>query len=212
MTAAEMIQELLSLQTIFRKMSEHNSLRTRALQVTRSFDFIRLEWKESEYADFCRVELMCSQQSVELKSVYCEEKSLEDLISHAVPTPLTLSATLFPFTETVALQLRTADRIASLVAHCAAGDDYRPGHFSKVRLAGDHILLSQINHMNSRSLSHKENYSLRNLEFFIPLTTAFKTNFRHDYRSGDMLIRFEDDSSNNNRRCGDRLRAELEKL
>ncbi|HEX8060935.1 MAG TPA: hypothetical protein VF473_08365, partial [Cyclobacteriaceae bacterium] len=76
---------------------------------------------------------------------------------------------------------------------------YWPGNFSKILLANKYIELQQVNYMNARSLDHKDNYSLRSLVFRISLADSSK-----------MITEFTDRSSQNNRICGDRIKAALD--
>lgn len=103
------------------------------------------------------------------------------------------------FPDHITKHLTTADSIASLALNCTAGDDYRPGNFSKVTYANTYIELQQVNYLNAKSLDHKNDYSLRSLVFRIPLSENSK-----------MITEFTDRSSENNRHCGDRIQAALD--
>jgi hypothetical protein len=113
--------------------------------------------------------------------------------------------------EAVERYLIIAESIARCAQHCAVGDNYRPGYFSDMIVTPEGITLQQINHMNARSLDHKKNYSLRNLEFFIPLkqTSPGTRSLLPDDHIGVMRISFSDRSSQNNRACGEKI---LEKI
>lgn len=116
-------------------------------------------------------------------------------------------------TRSVNTYLTIAESIAGVSYLCSTGDDYRPGYFSEITVQPEHIVLRQSNHMNSRSLDHKQNYSLRDLEFFIPLVQATRQapRIRLDEEFiGDMRIQFSDRSSQNNKACGDRIREKIE--
>jgi hypothetical protein len=113
--------------------------------------------------------------------------------------------------EGISDYLTIADTIASQAVNCASGDDYRPGNFSRISVSDDSIILSQINYMNSRSIDHKNDYSLRKLEVLIPLTVMESNDSLYDYRIGDMLIEFSDRSSPNNRQCGKAIKEQIEK-
>lgn len=106
--------------------------------------------------------------------------------------------------------LSIAERIAQQAHYCAAGDNYHPGYFSEISLQQVGITLQQINHMNSRSLAHKKDYSLRNLEFFIPFQSDGQKISFQDQFIGVMRIRFSDRSSENNKKYGDRIRVKIE--
>jgi hypothetical protein len=106
---------------------------------------------------------------------------------------------VLPWPDAVLQQIDTADNIASVALNCTAGDDYRPGNFSKVLLAANHIELQQVNYMNAKSLDHKNDYSLRSLVFRISVKGDTK-----------MITEFTDRSSQNNRECGERVKAALD--
>lgn len=110
--------------------------------------------------------------------------------------------------------LEAADAIAKCAVNCAHGDDYRPGCYSSVLVTDAEIVLSQINHMNAKSLKHKHDYCLRNLVFTIPLTKQDAMVKLADHQLGPMLISFSDHSSANNRRCGEAImeQIKLEKI
>jgi hypothetical protein len=104
-----------------------------------------------------------------------------------------------PWTNEIIQQIETADNIAGAAVNCTVGDDYSPGNFSKVLLGPNHIELQQVNYMNARSLDHKDDYSLRSLVFRISLEGNKK-----------MITEFTDRSSQNNRECGERIKAALD--
>ena len=106
-----------------------------------------------------------------------------------------------PWTKDVTQQLETADSIASLATNCTTGDDYEPGNFSRILLTNRYIELQQINYMNSRSIDHKNDYSLRSLIFRISLNETVK-----------MRTEFTDHSSENKRQCGDRIKTALDQM
>lgn len=105
--------------------------------------------------------------------------------------------------------LTIAETIAKEGYACSSGDDYRPGYFSKMSVSDDDIKLEQINRWNSRSLNHKTNYHMRDLEFYIPLSGILKRNFWSEHAIGNMKILFNDRSSPNNRGCGERIMEAL---
>lgn len=114
--------------------------------------------------------------------------------------------------EEIQRHLRIAESIASTAYVCTSGDDYRPGFFSEMIIQNDGIVLRQINHMNSRSLDHKKDYSLRELEIFIPLqqSTVPVVEKMNEQYIGMMRIHFSDRSSQNNKQCGDRIRQKID--
>ena len=108
--------------------------------------------------------------------------------------------------------LTAADQIASLAMNCASGDNYRPGFYSQIEIGEEYIWLTQNNHMNSRSLDHKENYSMRKLKFWIPLIEHPEQTRMFDYTIDAMKLEFSDHSSANNRACGDRIEDKIKEL
>jgi hypothetical protein len=118
----------------------------------------------------------------------------------------------FTYTEELNAYLTIAESIATSAYLCTAGDDYRPGYFSEITVKSEGIMLNQINYMNSRSLDHKKNYSLRDLKIFIPLKPLPEHRSRQmdEYYIGTMRIHFSDRSSQNNRTCGDRILEKIE--
>ncbi|HMJ69780.1 MAG TPA: hypothetical protein VK508_12840 [Cyclobacteriaceae bacterium] len=132
-----------------------------------------------------------------LNDIYCEDRTLTEDLENKMDTvewPGLTSTVLkaFPYPAKIKEQVEVADKIAALAVNFTDGDNYRPGNFSKVLLTEDYIELSQVNHMNAKSLAHKEDYSLRSLVFTIPF-------------DGSMSVKFSDRSSQNNRVCGDKI-------
>lgn len=106
--------------------------------------------------------------------------------------------------------LAIADNIAKQAQGCSQGDDYLPGHFSEVIIDDSGITLRQINRWNSRSIIHKNDYHMRDLEFHIP---GGRSEMDHRYgidKIGRMAIIFSDSSSMNNKVCGDRIYNEIQ--
>lgn len=106
--------------------------------------------------------------------------------------------------------LSIADEIAKKGYLCDAGDNYSPGYFSKIIVTDSSIVLEQVNRWNSKSLDHKKDYHMRDLEFHIPLREANENKSGlPDYLIGQMLIHFTDHSSENNKNCGDGIREKI---
>jgi len=118
------------------------------------------------------------------------------------------------YDSTVLQYVAIADEIAKVGSNCASGDDYRPGYFSKIMVMDDQIVLEQTNHYNSRSTTSKDDYHLRDLEFYIPLKTfeGQKSNRTglDNHWVGGMRIYFSDRSSPNNERCGNAIKAKID--
>jgi len=193
-------------------------LKTVSLQYNRIA--IQLNTKEEGVSrqlapEYFRSTFEVMDQSVSMTNLYCEREEAENqmreyVLQHA-PTSFptkTNADTNFLSDETQGY-LTIADEIAKQAYLCSSGDDYRPGYFSEIIIEDTQIILKQINHWNSRSIDHKKDYHLRNLEFYIPLTDdELKPSFK-DEHLGRMLIQFSDRSSQNNKRCGDWIREKM---
>jgi hypothetical protein len=102
-----------------------------------------------------------------------------------------------------------ADSIASEVYFLDTGDDYRPGYFTEISARPDQITLRQINRHNARSIDHKTDYFMRELEFFIPLLPVSEQLSFDEEMIGKMRVHFEDHSSKQNKTGGDRIREKI---
>jgi hypothetical protein len=153
-----------------------------------------------------------------LLNVYCQDNAVQARISDKIklqtwPGWDAPSSGDFFFADEVIESLQTADSIAALTSNCTRGDNYRPGNFSKVAVSSERIELRQINHMNAKSLDHKHDYSLRKLVFTIPFAREkMEKKLFHTYKIGNMMIEFSDNSSENNKRCGQKVIEALEAL
>lgn len=191
--------------------------------VSCAYNSVTIELKQTKQDDtygqlYVRLSYTLEKDQVVLKDLYCADKArtpfIEKLIAHNKdanknqwkPDSLNHDPS---YDATIIRYLSVADNIAMKTMNCAAGDNYYPGAFSEVSITGKHIILRQANHMNAKSLDHKNNYSLRDLEFFIPLTNAKEDANRYDYTIGDMLINFSDRSSRNNKTCGDAVLEQI---
>ena len=167
---------------------------------------------------FAQIRFQLTDEAGKLVSIFCDsdamQKSLAEKIERENWPGWQASASIeTKFPEQVLQAMNSADSIAALVTNCTRGDDYRPGNFSKISASERRIKLEQINHMNSRSLSHKDNYSLRQLVFTINLDSSpVNEPGRGEYQIGIMKVEFSDHSSANNRICGDKVIAELKRL
>jgi hypothetical protein len=198
-----------------------------------AYSFIRLElttvFKVEEQSDetnerLCaKVEFELKGERVLLKEIYCEDNSrvssLKELLARSGIVS-NFSWKVRPaahpyYSERISNYLKIADSIANRAVNCATGDDYSPGNFSRLFIDDENIVLSQVNYMNSRSRDHRDDYSLRKLEFTIPLRTIEQPVARGDYQLGEMLIDYSDGSSKNNKACGnaivEQITVELEK-
>lgn len=189
-----------------------------ALDVVSQYSFIIIDINKSG-DPFGQLRFEITDESGKVVSVYCEDRVLQSELNDKIqienwpgwtsPTPIDVS-----YSHQVLEALETADSISTLTVNCARGDNYRPGNFSKISVTSDRIKLEQINHMNAKSLSHKHDYCLRNLVFTIPLQSNLNKHERDvgKYQVGIMMIEFWDRSSENNRACGEKVTAALEKL
>lgn len=146
------------------------------------------------------IEFEITATSGQLSRIYPEIEELKMRITSA-GWPGLDSVTDDDLPEHVVKSLMKADSIANLVLNCASGDDYWPGNFSEVIYGSKYIELRQVNYMNAKSLDHRKDYSLRSLVFHVPMSADTK-----------MTWEFTDRSSENNRRCGDSIKAALDWL
>lgn len=191
-------------------------------KIRSAYSFIVLELKqefEGQDNEILYAEITFEEREgkMVLMKVYCEDKlRIAELESTIKNNPLVHDVVWdsHPNTDVfvdgvLSNYLNIADSIASLALHCNTGDNYRPGYYSAIIIEKHEVVLQQINHMHSRSIDHKDNYHLRNLEIRIPFHGSPTKPSRFDYQIGDMGISFSDASSKNNKACGDRI---LEKI
>jgi hypothetical protein len=149
------------------------------------------------------------------ENLYCENVALTDelhtyILTHAPKRfDTTLAKTPPVFTEEVLAYLRSADEIAKQADQCAPGDNYHPGYFSVITIEETLIILTQTNRWNARSLDHKKDYHMRDLEFYIPLTSDVIDQSFAEEHLGRMLIHFSDHSTPNNKVCGDKIAEQI---
>jgi hypothetical protein len=166
---------------------------------------------------YCQIRFELNGDLLVLKEFYCENKSraheLEKLIKKNKVTGQNwnVKSGLTFYDQKIYEYLRIADTIARRSENCASGDNYRPGAFSEILIYDEKIILSQINYMNSKSLAHKDSYSMRDLVFTIPLTTVTEEKLRfQEEQIGEMLILFSDRSAKSKKSCGDSIREQIE--
>lgn len=153
-------------------------------------------------------------QNVSIKNLGCIHNERENIIREYVLNHIPKTFPSTPETNILDKEteqyLNIADEIAKQAYLCSSGDHYHPGFFSKISVDEAGIILQQINHWNARSIDHKKDYHLRNLEFYIPnLITESKLSFR-DEKIGRMTIHFSDRSSENNKNCGDKIFSKIQ--
>ena len=216
MTCHEIIIKLLVYRSQLLKIlgPEHREL---ALDVTNQYSFITIDITKSG-EPFGQVRFELTGEAAKLSSLHCEDDSLKKIIANRIeletwPGWTSPSSIDMPYADQVLQSMQTADSVAALARNCTRGDDYRPGNFSKISVDSNRIRLEQINHMNAKSLAHKNDYSLRKLVFTIPLeTNPANEGSLQKYQIGIMTAEFSDRSSENNRRCGDKIVGELKRL
>lgn len=174
----------------------------------------------SEYSEkiYCQISFEISGNTVVFKELYHENADDKEALTMAILNDDSVNRiawqtsfeNAFYHSEETMRYLSIADEIAAAAYNCTSGDDYYPGYFSEIQRSDGMLKLSQVNHMNSRSLQHKNNYSLRKLEFFIPLSEHTEEKPFYDYEIGKMKLYFKDSSSANNKKCGDAIVAKIE--
>jgi len=193
--------------------------------VSLSYDTITLELdirnnqneNKRSFSRYLQCGFLIDQQKVSLTEVYCQindqEKAVKDFILKKESQEGDAWDTRTKenlYNKEILRYLSIADEIAKKGYLCAAGDNYRPGYFSKIIVTDNSIVLEQVNRWNAKSLDHKKDYHLRDLEFRIPLReVAENKSGLPDYLIGQMLIHFNDHSSENNKHCGDRIREKI---
>lgn len=167
---------------------------------------------------YCRITYELENNTAVFKDLYCDDASqkqqLENVVKRNVSTHQRMWSTKHNANsvgELVTKYLSIADKIAENSINCAAGDNYYPTAFSRIEVNDNCIVLQQTNHMNAKSLDHKNNYSLRELQFTIPLNGSKLTTTHYDDQFiGDMTVNFSDRSSQNNKRCGDAIQNAID--
>jgi hypothetical protein len=152
---------------------------------------------------------------VVLSEIYCEEESKKEELEQLIKSNKAVHDAhwheepnnTWYHDEKVTAYINMADEIAHEAYNCNIGDDYRPGCFSEIKVEGSILSLSQVNLHHAKSSDHKEDYHMRKLFFYIPLTTeeTIKTTFDMNYQIGEMQIAFSDHSSPKNRGCGQKV-------
>lgn len=177
-------------------------LRLNKLNNEEQFDPVYIECKFGLY-----------EQIVSLKSIYCDnkdrEKDVNEYVLQHCPTGFKTKENISAYNDDVIHYISIADEIAKEAYLCSSGDNYHPGYYSEIIIEKNQIILRQINRWNSRSIDHKNDYHLRDLEFYIPLTSIESKPLFRSKHIGRMLVNFSDNSSKNNKACGDRISQRL---
>ncbi|HVD99748.1 MAG TPA: hypothetical protein VNB90_16180 [Cytophagaceae bacterium] len=239
MKAVDILHNMLAYETFLSALKERENDRARQTKgfvklvknLSCEYDFITLRLTCQtrsgvpgfEYTNervYCQLSFEISNGRILFKELYHEEVSYREILEKEVrENPMindlqwqTKMQNSFFLNDTITHYLSLADEIAAVAAYCAVGDSYRPGAYSEISMGEDLIKLSQINHMNSRSLDHKEDYSLRKLQFQIPLRKLPPEDRRYDFEFGEMGIHFSDYSSPNNKHCGKAILSKILEL
>ncbi|HEY5748337.1 MAG TPA: hypothetical protein VIU12_19845 [Chryseolinea sp.] len=165
---------------------------------------------------YLQVTFEINENKLEHTGVYCEQRDREPEIVQFMQQSKPPAGFLWStekregfYSDSVVHYLTLADTIAMQAQHCSSGDDYRPGYYSEIVLEDARIHLKQINHWNARSIDHRDDYFMRDLEFDIPLQpVATRSSFLND-TIGDMQIYFSDRSSGKNKGCGDKIQEQI---
>ncbi len=225
MKAIEILQNLIPYEELLHELQErafpsleqNGNEVTFAKRISSSYSFITLGlYREASVVLQVRFETV--RDTIVFKELYVEDAQKKEALTTFVRENKRVCdipwrkevKNDFYHSKEVTDYLSQADEIAAIAVNYASGDSYRPGAFSEIEIEEDGIRLSQINHMNAKSLSHKENYSLRELEFFIPFEKGQEIKRRwQEYRLGEMRIQFSDRSSKNNKPCGDEIEKKI---
>lgn len=218
MHALDILRLLATYQSMILSASDELGIKSEPgnIEISSAYSFITLDIYGGERNIVCRVCFELDKGGAKLAELYCEDKSLTEqlrtkLSQKKFPGFEDRNVEALAWSDKIRSSVEQADSIAALSVDCTTGDSYRPGNFSKITIYHDRIELQQINMMNAKSLAHKTNYSLRSLEFFVPLSKELRAGYAQQ-KLGDMVVEFSDRSSENNRRCGDRISEALEQL
>jgi len=165
---------------------------------------------------YLQVTFEIDKNKLEHTGLYCEERDREPEIAQFIQQSKPSGGFLWNterhdvfFSDSVIQYLTLADTIAMQAQNCSSGDDYQPGYYSEVVLEDERIHLKQINHWNARSIDHRNDYFMRNLEFDIPLQPVATRSSLFEETIGDMKIYFSDRSSGNNKGCGQKIEEQI---
>lgn len=205
--------DILKLLLTYRSMIESEPAST---VISSAYSFIILEVRAGDGDLLYEIRFVVDDAGAKVEKVYSPDEALAEtfrskLSQMKFPGFGERNLQDIPWSDEVKRSVEEADRIAALCLNSTWGDDYHPGNFSKITLFDDRIELEQVNKMNAKSLDHKNNYSLRSLEFTIPLSKSLTFSLAQ-YKIGDMLVEFTDHSSENNLQYGMRVSEELERI
>ena len=207
-----LLNEIFQQESMYIKEKKSTANLTKSISI--AYSFITMELRDSENDNlYCEITFELRNNAAPSSKIYCTDPTRVKEIEKIINKDSTIDKNTFAqsssgsiyLNKTITEYLTIADEIAGQAYNCAAGDDYRPGMFSEIILEDFSIKLNQINHMNAKSLAHKEDYSLRRLEFIIPIQEPILNRPYCDYKIGDMLIYFSDSSSKNNKACGNAI-------
>jgi hypothetical protein len=185
--------------------------------IEQGYDFIGFELKDSTNQLFLQIHCKIKHPGeLVLEKLYCVDKNLSNKLkkeTKEITGPFqwdSLPKKTFKLNQEVIKYLEIADRIAAFGNDLSA----RPTDYRSVTITKNEIKLDQSNHMNSRSLDHKDSYLLRDLIFLIPLENRNKKGSDKivigSYFIGDMEIIFNDGSAKSQKYTGDKISKQLE--
>lgn len=182
--------------------------------ITLTLDVVTAKGGKPETSLYLECTFDIRNQNVTSGRVYCENKEREPHIKNFVqrqtPKRFPAAASTSPYQPETLRYISIADTIAKEAYLYSSGDHYRPGHFSEMIIDDEIITLRQINRHNSKSIAHKDDYLMRDLEFFIPLKSATPKPSFQDEHIGNMVIRFSDTSSKKNKQGGNQIREKID--
>jgi hypothetical protein len=159
---------------------------------------------------YLNAEFSIGNNDSSLQDVYCTDNDVCDDVRKLITTGGQAlrwdnSKQKIDCREEIVNYLQISDRIGEQCYACASGDNYHPGFFSSISMNDEVIILTQINRHNSRSIDHKRDYHMRDLKITIPLGAAYEESRLCDFRIGNMMIAFTDQSSEQNKKCGGKI-------
>jgi hypothetical protein len=167
---------------------------------------------------FIEAKFNIEDKTCTLSSFYCEnaiiQEKLKSFVLDNAPKTFdtTINTTISPFNEETLKYLAMADEIAKESYLCSSEDSYHPGYYTDIILEETQIVLKQINRTNARSVNHKQDYYMRDLIFYIPTTAIDLTPSYSDIKIGRMSVQFSDNSTPNNKKCGNRIKEKINEV
>jgi len=224
MKAIEILYNLSPYQNVLQQLFDKESKEQPELEwsacLESSYDFIILKLENKPKKDekaypqlFLKISFQVRQNKALLEELYCADDAKQQIVQDWIKANKNVHEAhwyenpnnTWYHNEKVTAYINMADEIAKEGCNCNSGDNYRPGSFSEIAVYADVIVLKQINHYNARSSDHKNDYQLRDLVFYVPLSEQLTVLQEQDYQIGEMRIEFSDRSSQNNKSCGQKI-------